>query len=374
MKRLPLYIKVTAILLSTIMIVFILIIGRPILSPLVLAVILSMLLHPFCKKLEHLRVPPVLSALISILIIFSCFFTVFSFISYEVSAIAKNLPETGSRVDFAVDKVTLWLEDSFGIREQEQSRYLKTTMNNLLQGSANLLGVTVGMTADIVSATILIFFSIFFFLYYRQFFVEFLYKLTEHENNAHIRRLLYRIEEVVKSYVLGISLVIVILAILNTLGLYLIGIEYAFFFGVLAAALTIIPYLGVFIGSLLPITYSLLTKDALWYPIAIAVLFSFIQFMEGNFITPNIVGNKVSLNPYVVLLALFVGGFVWGPVGMILAIPIVAVAKVICDENETLRPFGYLLGHPPKRSDISATMKKNHHPVTKKAPPTEVRI
>lgn len=374
MKKLPLYIKVTAILLCAIMIVFILIIGRPIFSPLILSVILSLLLHPFCRKLEKFKVPPALSALFSILLVFAFFLIVFSFFSLEVSAIAKEMPEAGSRIDYAVDKLTLWLEDFFGIREQDQARYLKTTMNNLLQGSSNLLGATVGMTADIISAAILLFLSMFFFLYYRQFFVEFLYKLTEHDHNAHIRNLLYKIEDVVKSYVLGIVLVICILAVLNTLSLYFIGIEYAVFFGVLAAALTIIPYLGVFIGSLLPIAYSFLTKDSLWYPLAILVMFCFIQFMEGNFITPNIVGNKVSLNPFVVLLALFIGGFMWGPIGMILAIPVVAVAKVIFDDTDSLKPFGYLLGQPPKRSEMAATEKKEYHSVNENASHTEVEI
>ncbi len=358
MKNLPAFVRFSIVLFSTIMIVFVLIVGRPIFSPLILAVILSLLLHPFCKKLELLKVPPVLSALLSILSVFTVIMIVFSFFSYQVTGIADKMPEVGTRVDFAVDKVAYWLEQKWGIGQQDQSRYVKTTLNNMLRGSSSLLGATVGMTADIITASILIFFSMFFLLYYRQFFVEFLYKVTENNNNAHLRNILYRIEEVVKSYILGIATVILILAILNTLGLYFIGIEYALFFGLLAAILTIIPYLGVFIGSILPIGYAFLTKDALWYPMAIMVMFWFIQFMEGNFITPNIVGSKVSLNPFVVLLALFAGGLMWGPIGMILAIPIVAITKVIFDDIESLKPFGYLLGHPPKQTRPDTPLKK----------------
>lgn len=341
--------------------------GRPLLSPLVLAIILSLLLHPFCRRMENWKVPRVLSALSSMMIVFVILFIVFSYFSYEVTKIASEMPEVGSRIDYTVDKITLWLEDNIGIGEQDQARYIKNMMNNFLEGSSNILGTTVGMTADIIGAIILLFFSMFFLLYYRQFFVEFLYKVTENNNNAHLRNLLYKIEEVVKSYVLGIITVIGILAVLNTLGLALIGIEFAFFFGVLAALLTIIPYLGVFIGSLLPIAYAFITKDALWYPVAVAVLFWFIQFMEGNFITPNIVGNKVSLNPFVVLVALFAGGLVWGPIGMILAIPVVAIAKVIFDEVESLKPYGYLLGQPPKSSHPASDSKTVSRKVVEKA-------
>lgn len=366
MITLPTYIRFTAVLFCIIMIIFVLIIGRPLFSPLVLAIILSLLLHPFCRTMENWKVPPALSALTSIMMVFAALFIVFSYFSYEVTKIANEMPEVGTRIDYTVDKIVLWLEDNFGIGEQDQARYVKNFMNSFLEGGSNILGATVGMTADIIGALILLFISMFFLLYYRQFFVEFLYKVTENNNNAYLRNLLYKIEEVIKSYVLGIITVIAILAVLNTLGLFLIGIEYAFFFGVLAALLTIIPYLGVFIGSLLPIAYALLTKDALWYPVAVAVLFWFIQFMEGNFITPNIVGNKVSLNPFVVLVALFAGGLIWGPIGMILAIPVVAIAKVIFDEVEPLKPYGYLLGQPPKSTRPASDIKTVSRRVVKK--------
>src|SRR5690606_28894066 len=107
-----------------------------------------------------------------------------------------------------------------------------------------------------------------------------------------------------------------------------------------------IPYLGIFIGSLLPIVYAFLTKDSLLYPLGVAAVFWFVQFIEGNFITPNVVGNKVSLNPFAAIIALFVGGAVWGPAGMILFIPYLALLKVIFDVIEPLEPYGFLLGNP----------------------------
>ncbi len=365
MVRLPLYLKFTVLLFCTIMIIFVLILGRPFFSPLVMAVVLSLLLHPLCSRLESLRIPRAFSALLSMLVVFAFLSVVFMFFSYQVKQIASEMPEAGTKFDFAVDKASFWLEENFDIEQEAQSVYLKDAMSNLLEGSSAMLSTTVGMTADIIAASILLFFSMFFLLYYRKFFVEFLYKITE-DTRSHLRKLLYRIEDVIKSYILGIITVVGIMAVFNTLGLYLIGIEYAIFFGVLAACLTIIPYLGVIIGSLLPIGYAFLMKDDLWYPVAVAALFSFVQFMEGNFITPNIVGDKVSLNPFAVLLALFAGGLIWGPIGMILSIPVAAVTKVIFDEVDSLKPFGFLLGTPPKKRRVATFPEKSPKPVKKK--------
>jgi predicted PurR-regulated permease PerM len=139
----------------------------------------------------------------------------------------------------------------------------------------------------------------------------------------------------------------VIIAVLNTVGLLLLGIEYAFFFGALAAFLNIIPYLGIIIGSILPIMMALLTKDSIWYAVGVAGAFTAVQFLEGNFITPNIVGSKVSVNPLAAIVALIFGGMLWGPSGMILSIPFTAIVKVILDNIESLEPFGFLLGEPP---------------------------
>src|SRR5690606_11263493 len=108
-----------------------------------------------------------------------------------------------------------------------------------------------------------------------------------------------------------------------------LGIPYAVFFGVLAALLAVIPYVGVLLGSVPPVLIALLMTDSLFYPAAVIVLFVVVQTLEGNFITPKIVGDQVSINPLAAIVALVTGGFVWGAIGMILSIPIVGVIKVV---------------------------------------------
>ena len=175
-----------------------------------------------------------------------------------------------------------------------------------------------------------------------------------------------KVEKVVRSYVLGLFMVIIVIAILNTVGLMFLGIQHAVFFGVLAAVLTIIPYIGIFIGSLLPIVFAFATKDSLWYPLGVALIFWGVQFLEGNLITPNIIGGRVSINPFAAILVLFFGGILWGPIGMILSIPVLAIMKVIFDAIEPLKPYGFLIGNPPDEDEARENKRKRLARVTQR--------
>jgi len=145
---------------------------------------------------------------------------------------------------------------------------------------------------------------------------------------------------------LGLSLIILIVAVLNTIGLLILGIDNAVLFGVMAAVLTLIPYIGILLGALLPVLFALFTKDSLWYPFGVVLIFMLIQFLEGNFLTPNIVGRQVSINPFAAILALIIGAMLLGLIGVMFALPVLAILKVICDEIVTLKPMGYLIGKP----------------------------
>src|SRR5690606_32362824 len=116
------------------------------------------------------------------------------------------------------------------------------------------------------------------------------------------------------------------------------------------------------IGSILPAIFALATKDSYWYAVGVVLWFQFVQFLEGNFITPNIVGGKVSINPLVAIVAIILGGMMFGLSGLILALPITAVLKVVFDSNENLAPYGFLIGEPNKdylkRNSIKSFIKK----------------
>ena len=129
-------------------------------------------------------------------------------------------------------------------------------------------------------------------------------------------------------------IVMVILAILNGLSLYLIGVKYAFTWGVIIGALAIIPYAGTFIGLLLPLTYSFISSTDYRQPLAIFICYLVIQQIEGNLLTPKIVGDKLKVNPFIIIIMILVFGKIWGLDGVIICLPLVGVAKSIMEEYE----------------------------------------
>ncbi|OEH48849.1 AI-2 transport protein TqsA [Legionella parisiensis] len=170
--------------------------------------------------------------------------------------------------------------------------------------------------------------------------------MVKEKYHSNLNRILTRILSVVGRYIFGLLLIIFIVALLNTLGLWLLGVEHAILFGVLAAILILIPYIGIFIGSLLPALFVLLTKGSFGYAFAVIFIFIIVQFLEGNFLTPNIIGSQVSVNPFAVILGLLIGGLLLGITGIMFALPVLAITKVICDEIKSLEPIGYLISNP----------------------------
>jgi putative heme transporter len=155
-------------------------------------------------------------------------------------------------------------------------------------------------------------------------------------------------------------LVTLIVSTLNTVGLLVVGIDHAIFFGILSGVLTVIPYVGIIIGSLFPIIMALITKDSIWYTIGVVIVFTVVQFLEGNFITPRVTGSKVSINALAAIVALLIGGKILGIAGMILSIPCIGVLKIVLEYTPRLQPFIILLEDVPakRESDVKTKAEK----------------
>lgn len=353
-------------LASIVLSCYVLIVAKSILAPVVTAFILALLLLPLSNVLERIRIPRGISAILSIIVVCLVIFGLFYFFSAQVRNIGRDLNSIEARFSEVIDRGYDWMEGTFGIEQQDQTTYLKDSLNSLLRNSTSVLSQTVSATAGFFTSFFLTLLSLFFFLYYRSFLMAFLHKLFDQEHHPKVRSTTMKVEKVVRSYILGLFTVIIIIAVLNTTGLMFLGIQHAVFFGVLAAVLTIIPYIGIFIGSLLPIVFAFVTKDSLWYPLGVALIFWGVQFLEGNFITPNIVGGRVSINPFAAILVLFFGGIIWGPIGMILSIPVLAIMKVIFDAIEPLQPYGFLIGNPPDEDEQREMKRKRLAKVTQR--------
>jgi predicted PurR-regulated permease PerM len=153
---------------------------------------------------------------------------------------------------------------------------------------------------------------------------------------------------VIKGYLFGQLLDIVIIGAVNAIALYFIGISYPIILGFTISVLCIIPYLGMIAGSLIALLVALMTTDTSWQPLAAFIALWVIHIIDSNLLAPLIVGSRVSLNPLMAIFVLFLFGELWGLPGLFLALPLTAIVKVIFDIVPGLKAYGFLLGEPEK--------------------------
>jgi predicted PurR-regulated permease PerM len=171
-----------------------------------------------------------------------------------------------------------------------------------------------------------------------------MFRFVSPDKRTSVLHTLDNIQNVVQAYISGLLTVIVIVAILNAIGLLILGVKFAIFFAAFASVMAVIPYIGIMVGAAVPALVTLVETGSPARAAAVVGVFMVVQFLEGNFITPTVTGSKVSINPMAAIVALILGGELWGTAGMILSIPLVAVLKVVFDANKSLEPWGFLLG------------------------------
>lgn len=342
----PFWMKATVTLAGLSLLFVIMSYGKFILMPLAFAAFLSMLLSPVVNKMEEWKLGRAFSIIIAMVLILVLLAGVISLISAQFVQFAERVPEVTERLKTVTADGIRFLEVTVGLSEQQRSDYLEQGLSNLIDRSGSYVSSILGATTSTFTLMSLLPIFSFFMLYYREMYQTFFRVLfSRREGKNSIDDVLDNVQDVTQNYLVGMLTVIGILAILNTTGLMIIGLEHAIFFGVFASLLAIIPYIGIIIGALPPLLFAFLLGDSLLTPVLVVAVFGTVQFLEGNFITPRIVGSKVSINPFMAMLALIIGGEVWGISGMILFVPLIGILRVIFEEIDELKPYGYLLGN-----------------------------
>ncbi|WP_215225231.1 AI-2E family transporter [Echinicola shivajiensis] len=319
---------------------------KGVLIPLMFALIISIMLYPLCNLFERWKVPRAAASLISVILASLVLSGMIYFIVHQVIIIGKDGSEIASNFGNIYNKIQVWFEATFGLQLGELANRLKDEAENSIANIGKYITSLFSSAGGTLANGILIPLYSFFLLYYRDFFRDFLIQAIKGAPAEKVIETMERVYHVIQSYLLGLLIVMGIVAVLNTAGLLIMGIEHAWFFGTLAAFLILLPYIGVAIGSIIPAVFALATMDSYWYALGVIGWFQVVQFLEGNFITPNIVGGSVSLNPLVAILSLILGGMLFGLAGLILAIPMVAVIKIVFDMTEATQAFSFLIGEP----------------------------
>lgn len=335
-------------LFALVLIIALMYVSQGVLLPILFATLISISLFPMARFFERLRLGKAFSALLSVLIAIAIISAVMWFIVHQSIIIGKNATAITDKVLSVLEEGQVWLDDQFGIGRNQVMEKLREQGNKTLENAGGVVTATFGSIGNMIAGAVLVPLYAFFMLYYRDFFREFFFKAFKSTPQRKVNEVLNKVYEVVQSYLVGLATVMGIVAILNTAGLMVLGIDYAWFFGSLAALLMLLPYIGIAIGSILPALFALAVKDSAWYAVGVVGWFQFVQFLEGNIITPNIVGSKVSINPLMAIIGILLGGMLFGLAGLILALPFIATLKVIFDAIPSMEAFGFLIGEPEK--------------------------
>jgi len=343
--------RIASFLIITVIVVYIMIIGKFILVPLIFAALLSIMVQPICNRLEvyiKRKIPVIIVSFLAVLIPLT---GIIMFFSYQLSDVIQNMPAITDKLQHSSEALFTWLENNFGVTKAESWSWLKSNFSKILDTPLKFFkgGLTSGTTFLVNLFMVLIF--MFFFLLYRGGIKNFMLIQFKEANREKGKEILMQIQKVVRHYLYGLLTVIVILAILNSIGLWIIGVNYAVFWASLAAFLSIIPYIGTTIGGLLPFMYAFATADYWWQPLAVVGLYFSVQQLEGNLITPYVVGSNVKINPLIAILSLLIGGVIWGVAGIVLAIPIAAIFKLVFDNIDALKPVGALMSNDLHKND-----------------------
>jgi predicted PurR-regulated permease PerM len=313
--------------------------------PLLFSLIFAVMLYPMCKKFEYVGMTKGVAAFAAVLLTTILLGCVLYFVYHQVVRFAEQGPQFIAKASELYDKMQASIADIFGVKRSSQS-HLQQQLARIANNTEVIVASAIGFFGGFFTDVTLIPLYVFFLLYFRDFFLEFFYKIIPSSDKEIIDLALNQIYDVILSWMRGVLMVIVIVGVLNSAGLLILGIEYPFFFGFLASFLALIPYIGILIGSLLPALLALITKDSYWYAVGVIGIFWFIQILEGNFITPYIVGKNISLNPLIAIFSLLLLGKLWGMAGLVLALPVTAILKVVFDSVPNLKSYGFLLGEP----------------------------
>lgn len=358
----PTYMKVTVISVGLIAIFFILSLGKNIVLPLVFAGIFAILLNPLVEWFIARGFNRVLAIIAGLIVGFLLLGVMMYFVGTQLLKFADTFPQLQEKFGILANDTSKWFANLFGIEQAKFSAWLANAREQVWSNSAGGFGKVLGSIGVTTANILLMPIYVFFMIFYRPLLLEFVAQLFPREKHDMVVEVLDESKVVIQSYLRGLLLEMVIIAVLNTTALLLIGVEYAILLGIIGAILNIIPYIGGLITVIMTVLVTLATQS----PAAaglVVVAFTLIQLVDNNIIVPKIVASKVKLNALISIVAVLVGGALFGVPGMFLSIPVVAIMKVIFDRIEQLKPLGFLLGDnmPPIGAKIF------HFPRRKKA-------
>lgn len=322
---------------------YFMIVAKSILIPIVFAVLLSMLLLPvkrFYKRYIKSEGLAILATMASAVIPIA---GVLTFFSIMLADIVASLPSITRELGRGVQRLVDFASQYIDMKDFQIDEFITSNLQSIVTKPLNFLqNSLVSSTSILMNLALTLLYTV-FLLYYINSFKNFIVYQMPDKRRGRMKSIIASVNEMTKQYLQGLALVIVILSVLNSIGLWIIGIDYPLFWGCLAGMLAIIPFIGTTLGGLLPFLYALATLGFTWQPLAVVIFYFAVQQLEGNFITPKIVGDKVDINPLVAIISVLIFNSIWGLAGIVLALPAMGIVRIVLEHIDITKPLAILL-------------------------------
>ncbi len=340
---LPLYAKVTIILVGLFALFAMLFIAKSIIIPIIFATITAILINPVVDMLVRFKLNRVLAIVAVMLFTFLIIFAFASLIVSQIIRLSDSWPDLMERISALINQFITEGADYFNKDPQKIHQWIIKTQAEIITSSTAAIGQTLVIIGSGLIVIFLLPVYIFLLLFYQPIIIEFIHRFFGSDNKARITEIVTQIKTVIQQYLFGLVIETGIIAALETAALLALGIEYALILGIFGALLNLIPYIGGLVAVAVPMVVALVTKPPV-YVLYVLVLYYIIQLVDNNYIVPKLVASKVKLNALFSIIAVIAGNALWGISGMFLSIPLLAIFKLICDHIEPMKPIGFLLG------------------------------
>lgn len=340
----PFYLRFGLTLISIAILALIIYVGKEILLPFLFSILLATLLLPIVRKLQGWGFGKILSIMIPVLLSLVVIGALIYFLSNQIGGFIDDFPILQKRAKQLVWEGQQWVYENLNINYKAQKEYIDETTEKMKTGSPDMLSKTVVTLTGIISYLVFLPIYSFLILYHKEMIKKFMIDICKGDNDGRVTEILQESQAISQQYITGLIIEFSIVFVMNTAGFLLLGIKYPVFLGFLAALLNIVPYIGMLIANIIcaiiTLTSSAQPIDAVW---AAGVLMG-VQLIDNNILMPLIVGNRVKLNAIAIILGVLTAGLLAGVAGMFLAIPALAVLKIVFERVPHLQPWATLLG------------------------------
>jgi predicted PurR-regulated permease PerM len=314
--------------------------------PLVLAMVLKILLQPLVRLLERIRVPRAICAVLTVLLVLLAFAGTISMLAGPATDWAAKLPQ-------AIPK----LRDSFSVLRApiDTVQGMMHQLDVLTGGSgagpqapavksATLVGAVFSGTATATAGLLTTLLMLFYLLVSGETFLRRLVEvLPRFSDKRHAVELSADIERNVSAYLLTVTCINALVGVATGCEMWLCGVANPVLWGAVAFVVNFVPILGPMVGIVIFLMASVLALGVTWWALVPVGLYVCIHVIEGEIATPMFLARRFTINPVAVILALIFWYWMWGVAGAILAVPLLAITKIICDDLRPLRALGHLL-------------------------------